>query len=118
MSDLETKFVTMYRVGYLEADVPEDIMELLRSETEEMEKTNFSYCIPYNDYLVGNIQREYIITKSASKLNDYIAQIAHAYYKEYGGSEGRKFEIPCFSNSSYKDIWVNFQKKHEFNPVH
>ena len=119
MRELKTDFVTMYRLGYLVSDVPEDIMATIRSETEEMEKSNFVNCIPYNNRLAGVIKREYSLVKSASKLEKYIPHLAAAYYDNYGGSHGKRFRLQGpTDDSNEKYIWVNFQKKHEYNPPH
>jgi hypothetical protein len=119
MKNLKTEFVTIYRLGYLLADVPADIMESLRLETEEMQKSNFANCIPNNMYLAGNIEREYTIVKSIPKLEEYLPQLAAAYFDAYGGAAGRRFKLREHQTiSTLKEVWVNFQKKHEFNPPH
>lgn len=119
MKDIKTEFVTMYRLGYLVSDIPTDIMESIRSETDEMENSNFANCIPYNTRLVGQIEQEYSLVKSVPKLENYIPQLAAAYYDQYGGSEGMRFKLSNKQDSPDKrDVWVNFQKKHEFNPPH
>ena len=119
MENLKTEFVTIYRLGYIISDVPADIMESLRSETEEMEKSNFANCIAMNERLAGNIEREYGIVKTIPKLDEYIPRLAAAYYDEYGGSKDMKFKIPDSQHiPGVRDAWVNFQKKHEFNPPH
>jgi hypothetical protein len=119
MLKYNSEFITIYKLGFLVADVPEDVMDAIRVETEEMEINNFDKSIPHNYSLVGNIEREYTIIKSASKIEEYVTQLAPEYFANYNGSEGIQFKVPSDNNiSTGKQIWVNFQKKYEFNPPH
>ena len=64
----------------------------------------------YNAFLIGQIETEfqYVIN---GQFRDCIEQT----YLEYS----RKFNF--YENQNYiidNDAWVNFQKKHEYNPIH
>jgi len=96
--------------GYLTAELDSDILLPIFSEIEEIQKNNFENAIPYNQNLIGNIEKEFELTKS----KQYIAQSLHPLALKY--NEYFNFSDP---NDLYlRDVWVNFQKKYEFNPQH
>jgi hypothetical protein len=64
----------------------------------------------YNHNLAGHIE-----TELAYKLNDSFRQCIELTFDEYR----KRFNF--YPNHNYcidNDTWVNFQKKHEYNPVH
>jgi len=74
---------------------------------------------PANNLLVGNIRQEYQL----SECRDFTADMLGPYIQEY--LEYFEYNRPLAQlNGSLdmrlceRDLWVNFQKKHEFNPVH
>lgn len=113
------EFVTFYKLGYLLVDVPADVMHDISQETQEMEDTNFDKCIPYNQYLVGNIEKEFFLVKSVPVLNKFIGEVAPRYWDAYNNNtlKNKKHIINNF-NTERPDVWVNFQKKYELNPPH
>ena len=76
-------------------------------------KDNFKTAPKHNDYLVGEIEHEYRL-KIGPKLNHYIAKIAKKY------EDKTKYASSNYAGSNliFRDVWVNFQKKHEYNPIH
>jgi hypothetical protein len=110
---LNTYFQTIYKIGYQVFDLPSDVFNVVRTETNEMEFNNFVGCIPQNKYLSGNIQREYTIIKSVPYLKRVLEEATVHYYNSY------EINTPPVSLTSAQNVfWVNFQKKHEFNPLH
>jgi len=89
-------------------DVPNNIIDYL--------KNNINNDIPYNENLAGQIKKEYayknwpdfidkfILHKTTDPLlNEYTKQIKTL-------SSDKPFYL--------KSLWVNLQKKYEFNPIH
>jgi hypothetical protein len=111
---LNTHFETIHKIGYQIFDLPMDVFNIVRAETNEMELTGFANCIPHNKYLSGNIEREYTIVKSVPHIKRVLEKAVVQYYHSY------KINIsPNIKLTSEQDsVWVNFQKKHEFNPLH
>ena len=69
-----------------------------------------------NSNLAGNIQKEYSLVESNSHLEELIRPLVEQYdmYSSYNSSVKN-----CITDSyKLKGSWVNFQKKHEFNPNH
>ena len=90
----------------------------IKSEIENIEK-NFDLYVDQknNSRLAGNIKREYRLTESKKYIEDLLAPLVRDYDK--------RFEyIQTFSALTnnvpivLSDVWVNFQKKYEFNPLH
>ena len=74
--------------------------------------------VEHNSYLAGNIEQEYRLDKYISTLEKYLLD-----------EIGNDSSLMNYMNRTYKcntedklikltSLWVNFQKKHEFNPIH
>jgi len=83
---------------------------------------------PSNEYLIGQIQKEYRVELPDEFLN-YLSKILVEYREEIVGNIFEDFSHFDFSNWvlgnlyqaddwSKKIGWVNFQKKFEYNPSH
>lgn len=96
--------------------LPVDLFEELKSEIKKVE-ANFDSNRPYNNKLAGHIKNEYDLGYFIPKIESYIlnlAKIHNSYYnhlRNYG-------VVPPTTPWKVHDLWVNFQKKHEFNPPH
>jgi len=112
------EFIPIYTVGFQVYDVPDEIMESLRSETQEMIESKFQESKPYNDKLAGNLEKEFVISKSYKLLDDYLAFAAPLYWKYYKAEDLASKKHSIKINNGTPDVWVNFQKKGEVNPLH
>ena len=69
--------------------------------------------------LAGNIKEEWNISEATDLFNEYILNLInkHPVHLNFLNKEKSKF---CQKKPLLKltDLWVNFQKKHEFNPIH
>tara|TARA_R110000823_G_C15712625_1_gene477722 strand:- start:32 stop:631 length:600 start_codon:yes stop_codon:yes gene_type:complete len=74
--------------------------------------------LEYNLNLVGNIKEEYSLLKYAPFVEPFILDellkidSLVSYFKDL------KIMHPFGLNLKLSDFWVNYQKKHEFNPFH
>ena len=84
---------------WLEIPLDEILMDYIKSQIK-LAKTN------HKDHLVGHISSSLILPDKEQKLTNYIEEAA----KEIDYVEHTQFKM--------MDMWVNIQKKHEFNPVH
>ena len=116
--DIEVNFNTLYRVGYLICDVPNDVSVAIESEINEMMDCNFKNCISYSNTLAGAIQHEYTLHKSANAIDRLISVIAPTYWNNYGLFETSAKKHYIRKNGNLPDLWVNFQRKYEHNPLH
>jgi len=105
--NLEFSEIKLYNPGVLKTRIPASIFADL---TRDLQKQVDNKPKNYNSFLVGQIETEfqYVIN---GQFRDCIEQT----YLEYS----RKFNF--YENQNYiidNDAWVNFQKKHEYNPIH
>jgi hypothetical protein len=98
--------------GVLLYDVPEELMEKVREQTDKI------YSLPqhqhklinYKNKLVGQIEKE-LKFQPNTDLRNYINDMAKKYL-EY-------FEITGLPrNPTLDSMWVNYQKAGEYNPSH
>jgi hypothetical protein len=103
-------------VGYQLSKTPKWILDQLTVDC--MEKLNSKGDIN-NDRLAGNISLEYDLTDTESYdiLSQYTLGLANHFCST--------FEYPKNSSLSFDgktpqldNLWVNFQNKHEYNPIH
>jgi len=101
--------------GLVFSEVPSDLFVSL---SEEVHKANN----PHNQHLAGIIEKEYSLnhlleTSIGYNLKDLCIKMITIYTERYRYPDSIQVNS---SLSKYKlqSLWVNFQKKHEFNPVH
>lgn len=105
--NLEFSEIKLYNPGVLKTRIPASIFADL---TRDLQNQVDNKPKKYNAFLIGQIETEfqYVIN---GQFRDCIEQT----YLEYS----RKFNF--YENQNYiidNDAWVNFQKKHEYNPIH
>lgn len=105
--NLEFSEIKLYNPGVLKTRIPASIFADL---TRDLQKQIDNKPKKYNAFLIGQIETEfqYVIN---GQFRDCIEQT----YLEYS----RKFNF--YENQNYiidNDAWANFQKKHEYNPIH
>ena len=103
-------------LGFLSHTFSDQDLFPIRNEIEEI-KTQLDNRKSYNENLAGNLEKEFKLEKS----NTYIQELLLPFINEYD----RKYDYLPRYNFISKDLglylqssWVNFQKKHEFNPIH
>jgi hypothetical protein len=103
-------------LGYIMVDLPKDLYKALLDEAGEIQ-SDFSKAIPRNKNLAGHIEREFDLVKSNDALEKFVLDMVMSYDKEY-----RNLELIDILTTSIpmvmKNPWINFQAKHEFNPIH
>lgn len=99
---------------YVLADVPKEILNILDGVIDEKGLS------PLNKDLAGNIKHEYSIPKGKAAVSPMLMQMIIKHQEKYPN-----FFKKAHSTINYKaceielfNLWVNFQKKHEFNPMH
>jgi hypothetical protein len=98
-------------LGYLQAKLPLEVLQFLSEATKNKTKK-------YNDKLVGNIGSSYLIPdKDDWFYKTILQQYILTYVKHFGTSV---FQPYLTKNCNYvlQSMWVNYQKKYEFNPIH
>lgn len=103
-------------VGFLKTTLTPEQVQPIIDEINEI-KDNFLIGVEANQYLVGNIEKEYGLFKCKNHLDqllrEYVATFENTFNylsRHNTNSENRPLAL--------NHVWVNFQKKHEFNPLH
>jgi hypothetical protein len=94
--------------------IDDDLFSSIKSEIDFIQTNKNSYK-EYNSNLAGNIEEEYNLEKTYLKISEFMSESANEYVRNYNfpfDVEGKA--ISCYVSK----CWVNFQKKHEFNPIH
>ena len=102
--------------GYLMVSLPQDIVDELKLKAETAKKNELFY----NSELAGNIKEEYQIdisnfdTRFDLLLYDMCDAYEHHFH--YINEQYRSLTKPL--PHELDKMWVNYQKKYEFNPPH
>lgn len=105
-------------IGFVAAKLPNNIFEKLKE-----------YCLNLNEkksvsnILYGHIQEEYDISSQKEMLKTYIYFLIKTYNEKYPGyyKSINNLNLENINNLDKIKItylWVNFQRKYEFNPMH
>ena len=112
--------VNLPNIPILKTQLPTDIYNSVMSEVKEIEKDSSPN--KWNNHLAGAIEREYLLIKSRSSLDPFLIDVAkhhptpHAFFSDIRGLD--QSEIESEIDYKVKSIWVNFQSKNEYNPIH
>jgi len=100
--------------GYYIDKVPQNVLNELKVDIDNIINNNFKGYDSANHLLIGEIEHEYKL-KAGKELDNYIYKLSEELekcsgYINYMGASDCKFELPA--------LWVNFMRKHEYNPIH
>ena len=106
-------------IGFVLADLPEDIFLKVKQCCSDIEKDPDG-AKPANAILAGAIDQEYFVDSVKHELEPYLIWLSNEYDSHYHYTQtvdymdigDRKWQF------SVDSVWANFQRKHEFNPVH
>ena len=98
---------------YSEHFLDENHFNLLKKCLEYKENLNF----PYNSNLAGNIESEYKIFNMDKVLIDQFEEWANDFFSRNYGKNSKLGEV-TEKKLTLVDLWINKQKKYEFNPSH
>ena len=98
---------------YIITDVPKDILNKLDVEINKKSLEKF------NENLAGNIKKELLIPKAKEILINYLGVAIQKHKEKFDTYKDTaqmcdKEELTL----ELTNVWVNFQKKYEFNPIH
>jgi hypothetical protein len=94
----------------------DDQLSSLNNEIKEIQ-TDFDKATPFNQSLFGHIEREYLLNKSKKEVSDVLLPHLINFNNNFNILES--FDIANRELAIQLDsLWVNFQKKYEFNPPH
>lgn len=85
--------------------LPDDLLNTLKRNIDTAAQQQDSF----NKNLIGHIEEQYKLQINL-KVAEFIKGMAVDYQQ--------KFDFEREKNPKIVELWVNFQKKHEYNPVH
>jgi hypothetical protein len=98
-------------IGYITSSLTDEQLKLIHEEINEIQ-SDFKNSSKANDSLAGHIEHEYDLCKSRNYVEQLVLPYIIAYEKEFNYNK-------LYGTYTLEDCpWVNFQKKHEFNPMH
>lgn len=107
-------------LGFVGCELSDEDLKPIKDEVEEISK-NFSSSPEFNHALAGHINKEFRLNKSHKYLEVLAIKLAYAWKKAHNSTEGMadRRAIDMNTDNLYlQSSWVNFQIKHEYNPLH
>ncbi|CAB4125860.1 Conserved hypothetical protein CHP02466 [uncultured Caudovirales phage] len=107
-----TMFGSFANYGFVRDTVPAELLANLQAEVDALDNN----ANRYNLNLAGNIESEYKLSTNKLQLEQYLIGLCNEYTANWSTTNsGRNLQSIDLELDTY---WVNFQKKHEFNPMH
>ena len=103
-------------VGVIEGQLPEDTVDGLWKLIEESRKQPEDM----KSELAGNISSSIRLDGSSPLIEDFVKNVIPIYIEQTIKSYGPPWRTTMKEGEEFnlESLWVNFQKKHEFNPPH
>lgn len=103
-------------VGVIEGQLPEDTVDSLWKLIEESRKQPEDM----KPELAGNISSSIRLDGNSPLIEDFVKNIIPIYIDQTIKSYGAPWRTTMREGQGWnlESLWVNFQKKHEFNPPH
>lgn len=115
--EVTVNFEEFPNIGILHCKVPNDILKIFYNRLSEIETSNFEGLEDNRKNLLGHMDKEYKMLDYVGVLEPFLLQLADTYEQKYHYVESVA-NIEGKVKLSLTHLWVNYQKKHEFNPVH
>ena len=112
--------------GFLIDKVPQNVMDELKVQIDKMQNSGFKNETSYIPQLVGEIENEYKLNPGPNLVN-YLKNCNKVFDQQLGFyptyfNHKNMWSKNVFGNgvplTMKDDNWVNFMKKHEYNPPH
>ena len=99
---------------YILSDVPKYILDELEVIINKKNKP------AYNDKLAGSIKNEFGIREGIRTLSPFLMKMVKAHNDKHPAFIKKAHSVFNYKTIDIElfDLWVNFQKKYEFNPPH
>ena len=104
--------------GFIQAKISDEIYDILLSASEQARSEK----LDITDRLIGNLEETYDLTQMPfyqfNKVEAYIRDLCGEFEQNFELMKSYKiFSAPNGSiDLNLKMLWVNYQKKYEFNP--
>jgi len=106
--------------GYYIDKLDQNVLDEVSKVTNHVQN-NFDTAIKHNNYLAGEIKHEYILSISPA-IKNYMKGLVNKLEQKTGYSK-RYYDERCnqYGNEitwTMDNMWINYQKKYEYNPIH
>lgn len=105
-------------MGYLQVKFSEADLKPIKLEIQKIIDSDFKIGQTFQYGLAGNINKEFKLDNCKEHVDYLIGGMCNQYGSEifnyYKHIDLCTKDLPIVLD----DVWVNFQKKHEFNPIH
>jgi hypothetical protein len=114
---IEQKIFPNY--GYSISKFPDNILHILRDEIEDIKKNIDKKERIYKN-LAGHLETQVYLEKAQEKIEPYLLEMAAQYIASWNYHQEIYQNFPTEKPLSFclEKVWINFQKKYEFNPLH
>ena len=102
-----------FNYGFLLTKTPEEVLGELKLEIDKL-LDNFNLGIKFNNALAGEIQHEFKMSPTPF-LKKYIRNVSKELDDK---SQYIKYNFPTTRTLEFSTVWINFQQKGEYNPLH
>lgn len=102
--------------GFMQVHFNDNDLQPIRDEIQKILDGNVTRK-DWRASLAGNIDKEYLLTDCFDYVEDLVGALIPSYDQHFNYIKGFDMltgNVPIVLDN----LWVNFQKKHEFNPVH
>jgi hypothetical protein len=109
-------FYNFHNLGYYLADLPRDIFAEINKEVRSIQN-DFENSDPANYMLAGHLEKEFVL----KECNASVEKVVLHALKDYDSTFNYIQSFDCLDQNipiGLSNLWVNFQKKGEFNPLH
>jgi len=114
----DIKTIDLKNIGIIKGRLDSSIMDIIRSELLVI-ASDFLKAKSHNKDLAGHIRKEFLLQDCCSVVEEAAVKLAvdHNNYYDYINTmyndlPGSKFKLEL------DNLWVNFQERYEFNPLH
>jgi hypothetical protein len=109
-SNSQFTHISLPNPGITASILPESIYREIMNEANQIQ-SNWNLHKRWSEGLVGNMEKQYQLKTSVSVLEPFLNQMCKSYADNWGYYKKD-------GDFTLDQLWINFQKKNEFNPVH
>ena len=118
MSDFKYHVQWLKSPGYLLAEVPSPVVAELQKSMYELQKSSENDA---RDSLRGHLEEEWHLPLT-KEIKSFTRCLSYEYVNQFGfqPAMGMAEKMHDINNSDFElqRLWVNYQKKYDFNPLH
>ena len=106
----------LHSPGYLTARLPVDLLQEINEQVEKIKADNYEGYINVDQHLAGHLAHQFDLTASKN-LEDFLCFMAIEYDTRFDYFNSVTHHAGP-QRLKLNEMWINFQKKHDFNPLH